>query len=804
MWNEQLVFSLDGGGTVTVTNANIWQGGLTIEQSVSSDGFFEIGSTHVGQMTVTLVDTFEDIDFQNATVVVSMAKDSDTLQQMGIYTVVRSERDNGILGITAYDNMHLLSEPYTTSLSFPSTYGAMANEIVGTTIQFDGSATAVQSAPEFEAGITKREVLGYIAQACGYNVKCDENGQYKFVRFNMSGFSTQGAYHEISSLFDFHHSHYPVVITGAKVIVRTTVTTTDPDTGETTTEEVVSTYTSGTDDYQIVIEGNPLITTANGQLVANTIFATFGGVEFYTGTVSHLSDLSIKASDIMKVTDRTGTTYPMLVSSTTISTGSPQTSQSYAEEAASKYVVQPSIIDRVQTSVRQALLDAKNGQNKANYAARIASNTNQYFWHTSTGTDTGAHITEIPQEEFLADPEHGGGNLLARSNGIAVRDGLTELATFGANGSTIGETTKTHLELDFHSISGVNKEGNVFFFAGDLREANGLATIHERFEPNYTDNTYSLYFSAVSLVSVTVDGTAISPSKYSMSNNVVTIDDSVFPTGDEVAVIIYTTRSQRATAYTLGARNTSATVGGMSVAYGNNVEASGVASFAGGINTAAMKKYDFAIGNNCKASGETSFAGGLGSEADMPRAFAFGHYCYALAYNATVFGYHNSSITNNQLVCGRWNDPTDSELFVVGNGTGTYNPNTDTYDRSNAFGVYGNGNAYASGRLTAGAVQSITPTWATNQSPANYHCVVSAGLCSFFYQGSGGTHSNETLLGTLPTGAKPKSIVFCPCVKGANAYGLIRVETNGNIYLAYISSTSATARLYFNCSFPVV
>ena len=58
----------------------------------------------------------------------------------------------------------------------------------------------------------------------------------------------------------------------------------------------------------------------------------------------------------------------------------------------------------------------------------IASNTNQYFWHTETGTDTGAHITEIPQDEFLANPEHGGGNLLARSNGIAVRDGLDELS----------------------------------------------------------------------------------------------------------------------------------------------------------------------------------------------------------------------------------------------------------------------------------------------------------------------------------------------------------------------------------------
>lgn len=74
---------------------------------------------------------------------------------------------------------------------------------------------------------------------------------------------------------------------------------------------------------------------------------------------------------------------------------------------------------------------------------KIADNTNQYFWHTETGTDTGAHITEIPQEEFLADPENGGGNLLARSNGIAVRDGLDELATFSADGAEFHNDGKT-------------------------------------------------------------------------------------------------------------------------------------------------------------------------------------------------------------------------------------------------------------------------------------------------------------------------------------------------------------------------
>lgn len=84
--------------------------------------------------------------------------------------------------------------------------------------------------------------------------------------------------------------------------------------------------------------------------------------------------------------------------------------------------------------------------------AKIAGNTNQYFWHTETGTDTGAHITEIPQEEFLADPENGGGNLLARTNGIAVRDGLKEMATFGASGSRIGEENGMHISIDADSI----------------------------------------------------------------------------------------------------------------------------------------------------------------------------------------------------------------------------------------------------------------------------------------------------------------------------------------------------------------
>ena len=83
----------------------------------------------------------------------------------------------------------------------------------------------------------------------------------------------------------------------------------------------------------------------------------------------------------------------------------------------------------------------------------IASNTEQHFWMTETGSDTGAHITEKTKEDFLADPTNGGGNLLARSNGIAVRDGLTELASFGANGVQVGKSASSHVNVGTTGIT---------------------------------------------------------------------------------------------------------------------------------------------------------------------------------------------------------------------------------------------------------------------------------------------------------------------------------------------------------------
>lgn len=76
----------------------------------------------------------------------------------------------------------------------------------------------------------------------------------------------------------------------------------------------------------------------------------------------------------------------------------------------------------------------------AEKASAIAATTSQYFWFTQ---ENGAHITEKPQAEFEADPENGGGNLLATSNGVAVRDGTTDLATFSGSEIELGKNSQS-------------------------------------------------------------------------------------------------------------------------------------------------------------------------------------------------------------------------------------------------------------------------------------------------------------------------------------------------------------------------
>lgn len=88
----------------------------------------------------------------------------------------------------------------------------------------------------------------------------------------------------------------------------------------------------------------------------------------------------------------------------------------------------------------------KTTQDLVYEANKELKNMNAYFWFEGEGDDEGAHITQTKKEIFKIDPT--GGNFLASTRGISIRDGLDELALFSGNELRVGRNG----ENDAHVI----------------------------------------------------------------------------------------------------------------------------------------------------------------------------------------------------------------------------------------------------------------------------------------------------------------------------------------------------------------
>ena len=104
-------------------------------------------------------------------------------------------------------------------------------------------------------------------------------------------------------------------------------------------------------------------------------------------------------------------------------------------------------------------------------ALNVAEGIDEHFWYDNTG----AHITKDTQEDYQADPKNAGGNTLITSQGMAIRKGTTELATFGAGGIQIGQDEEAHstVEKDKMEIY-LDGDEQPYFHVGMLKDPTAL------------------------------------------------------------------------------------------------------------------------------------------------------------------------------------------------------------------------------------------------------------------------------------------------------------------------------------------
>lgn len=189
--------TLKSGNVLNLTSSEIWDGGLTIEDSVSNSDSFDIGSAIINKCTITInniYETYSEYDFFDANVVVyiGMELPSGKIEKIrkGTYTVDETQYDGSIITLSCLDYMSKFDKEYSESiLTYPATLNQIVRDacskcnVTLQTYNFPHDDFIVQNKPS-EESTTFREVISWCAQIAGCFCRCDVYGRLELKWFD--------------------------------------------------------------------------------------------------------------------------------------------------------------------------------------------------------------------------------------------------------------------------------------------------------------------------------------------------------------------------------------------------------------------------------------------------------------------------------------------------------------------------------------------------------------------------------------------------------------------------------------------
>lgn len=244
--------------SIVITEADIVQGGLVINRGSTAGDKLEVGATVASELSVNLDNTdgkFDNVVFEGATLTVKVGiKKWDAHQwedaqfyniPMGKFIVDNPPRKHTVINLQAFDKMVLFDKFVDNAhLPFPMDIESLLYRICdecGVVLAPQVSSLlnahySVYEAPSDE-NATYRQYLSWICEITGTNAYIDHKGELVLDWYK----STPNITITPSDRFDSDLQENSVTITGVQIIAN---------------EE---SYLSGTDDYCIRIEENPLI-----------------------------------------------------------------------------------------------------------------------------------------------------------------------------------------------------------------------------------------------------------------------------------------------------------------------------------------------------------------------------------------------------------------------------------------------------------------------------------------------------------------------------------------------------------------
>lgn len=538
------------------------------------------------------------------------------LPSNGKYTVNKTSVSGAVTAFTGVGDITAkCQDKYVTALTFPDTISNVLSEIAtrtGATI--NASDFTLTGEIEFTPEGTYAEVLGMIAGLLGAFVTEDYQGDIVFKAFG-SG--------DVYGIDLSRVTTNPVITEDPFVITGITV-------------QVNETY--------YYSHGTPNVVLTNKWMTQDLFDDMYPQYEGYTFSPTLLAlalgNPRLEPQDIVEITLSDNTTVEVPCHQiTTHFTGAVWQEISSQLDGMSDDEVEQ-VKGAIAERLDQVVEEANNAEDLAEQALQSAEATRQYFWFTGTGTDTGAHITEVPRAKFTdpTDPDYqSGGNLLARSNGIAVREGMKELATMSQDGFD----AKTYDDIGNEVVIAHLGYGEGTDSGGSLNKA------------PYYDIGLRLSGSTKGNYSVAEGANTTSSGYGSHAEGLLT------------------------KATTTGAH-----------AEGDNVTASGIDSHAEGTATLASGRQAHAEGDYTEATGD------WGAHAEGYYTKAAGRYSHSQNYR-TEAGY------DYQTVIGKYNNNKSTSLFEVGNGTAD-NARSNAFEVTLTGDVTAGGDATIGGDIAVG------------------------------------------------------------------------------------------------------
>lgn len=319
--------------TLLIDKSSIMEGGIKIDEAISSDTGFEIGTAIINKCDIEFYMPGANVYSLNGAemkVYVGVEIEPETEWVLrGTYTIENPKVIGNIVKVEGYDNLSKFDKSYAAStLSLPASVLQIVNDAcsrcgVALSGAIPNASMQIKDIPYAKA-MSYRMVMANVAQMVGAYMVCNADGSVSIKEYSRT------VKCEINEFRSCEISKDLKAITGVKADIKTV----NSEGNETT-----QVFTAGDHGNMIDISDNLLITSENVESVIEYISGKMSGFGFYPATISIPENPFIEVGDLVNVITETGERKNVLITGLKYSVGGETKIRSAGETEKAKEIV---------------------------------------------------------------------------------------------------------------------------------------------------------------------------------------------------------------------------------------------------------------------------------------------------------------------------------------------------------------------------------------------------------------------------------------------------------------------------------